>query len=94
MPFLPTTYFGSEPLLILGLLACFLLFIARSWFSSLITPKGIPGIPAYPDPTPVLGDIPRIAASLKAQQSNTAFFQQVGRDLGPIVQVRLTGLKT
>lgn len=79
--------------LLLVIIPCFGLYLLRRRLLELITPRGFPGIPAYPYSTPFLGDIPRIAASLKKYNKNSAFFDQVGKDLGRIAQVRIAGLK-
>lgn len=67
------------------------LYSVRKWLLALLTPKNIPGIPAYPDPYPIIGDIPRIAASVKQHDRFTAFFDQITLDLGPVAQVRFPG---
>ena len=70
------------------------IYASRSWILSLLTPRGVAGIPAYPDPAPLLGDLPRLAASMKANNKFSIFFDGIGKDLGPIAQVRLSYLKT
>lgn len=69
-------------------------YASRSWLLSLITPKGIPGVPAFPYSTPILGDIPKLAAKMKEYEKFSSFFDEVGRQLGPVAQVRLTAYKT
>ncbi|ORY21756.1 cytochrome P450 [Naematelia encephala] len=74
--------------------AVVILWFGRRWILSLLTPRSIPGIPAYPDPVPVLGDIPRLAASMKATNGFIGFMDKVAKDLGPIAQVRISFLNT
>ena len=69
-------------------------YLLRSWLLYLITPQGIPGIPKYPDSTPLLDDIPKIAASVKEHDTTCALFDKIGHELGVVAQVRLAGLKT
>jgi hypothetical protein len=70
------------------------IYTFRGWIISLLTPKGVRGIPAYPDSLPVMGDLPRLGAVIKEHNSFSVFFDQIGKDLGPIAQVRLSFLKT
>jgi hypothetical protein len=80
---------------LVGLFICAILaYLFRSRIQSLLTPKGLPGLPAFADASPILGDIPRIAASLKESNDSSSFFARMGKDLGPIAQVRLTAFKT
>lgn len=71
-----------------------IVYTSRAWLLSLITPKGIPGIPTYPDAAPLMGDLPRLIASMEKHNKFSMFFDQVGKDLGPVAQVRLSYLKT
>jgi hypothetical protein len=64
------------------------LYLLQRWLKFL-TPKGIPGMPAYPDPYPILGDVPRMAAHIKKHRKFSHLFDQMGRDLGPISQLKL-----
>lgn len=74
-------------LILLGVAA--LTYLFRRCILALITPGGIPGLPSYPDPIPIFGDLPRVVKSVKANHSFRIFFDGVGKDLGPIAQVKL-----
>lgn len=80
---------------LIGLIALLpLLYLGGRYLLILITPFGLPGIPCYPDPVPVLGDLPRLIRSIKANHGFRVFFDGVARDLGPIAQVRVGFGKT
>lgn len=55
----------------------------------LLTPRAIPGIPAWPNPSPILGDIPRIAKCFKETGGFSRFMDQCAMELGVISQIRL-----
>lgn len=82
-----------HPLLYLALLLP-LAYILRKPLLRLITPRGIPDVPAFPNPSPLLGDLPAFTKVLKETGSFSAFFDKTARELGPIAQVRLSYLTT
>jgi hypothetical protein len=59
-----------------------------------LTPKGIPGIPAYPDPKPIWGDIPRMKQAIETHGGFSPCFDDMAKDLGVISQLRLGFFKT
>jgi hypothetical protein len=67
-----------------------LLFLLYKPLLRLLTPHGISGIPAYPDPAPLLGDLRRLTRVMEKENSFGAFIAQVARDLGPLAQVRFS----
>ena len=69
-------------------------YASRGWFLQLVHPKGILGIPAYPNATPILGDVLKLSAWVKAHDGIAMFMDEVGRDLGIVAQLRLTAAKT
>lgn len=71
-----------------------LAYLYRHRLLQYLVPEGIPGIPAYTDSVPILGDLPKVIRSIKANHSFRVFFDGVGKDLGPIAQVRLGPGKT
>ncbi len=71
-----------------------LIYLFRQQILNFFIPRSIPGIPAYPDPQPFLGDISRIAKSIKATKSFSNFFDKCAKDLGPLCQVRLSFFET
>ncbi|KAL7419102.1 hypothetical protein Q5752_005938 [Cryptotrichosporon argae] len=71
------------------LLLLVLLYLARRPLLALITPRGVPGIPAYPDPLPVLGDVVRFGKLTKALGTAGAAFDAFADDLGPLYQLRI-----
>lgn len=77
------------PLLVLALLIS-LAFLLRKPILRLLTPKGIPGIPAYSDAVPIWGDLPRLSKYTKESGSFSEVFDDAARDLGPIAQIRLS----
>ena len=85
---------GWKWLTALVLLLSTAIWTSQKWLLRLITPKGIPGIPGYSDCTPIFGDIPKLSASVKKHEGIATFMDQVGRDLGPVAQLRLTAAKT
>lgn len=80
-------------LLVLALLIP-LAFLFRKPILCLLTPKGIPGVPAYSDAVPIWGDLPRLSKHMKQSGSFSEFFDDVARDLGPIAQIRLSFFTT
>jgi hypothetical protein len=70
------------------------LYLLHKPILKLFTPQGIPGIPAYPNPSPILGDLWRMGQEIKKLNGFGPFLDQVSRDLGPIVQVRLSFKQT
>lgn len=80
--------------LLLALAAAVLAYASRRWILQALVPRGIPGIPAYSDSRPIVGDLPKIIKAIKEHDSFRMFFDAVGQDLGPIAQVRLGPLKT
>lgn len=69
-------------------------YLLQKWLLKLLTPTGIPSIPAYPGAFPLVGDIPLLAAHVKKHNKFSTLFDQMGRDLGPVGQLRLTLGKT
>jgi hypothetical protein len=69
-----------------------LLYILYKPILRLLTPQGIPGIPAYPDSKPFLGDIKRFAKGIKEYGGPGAVFDKTAKDLGPIAQIRISFL--
>ena len=65
-----------------------LLAVAYRPFLRLLTPPRIPGIPAYPDAMPLLGDMLRLGKWLE-HSTLGSFFNQCSKDLGVISQIRL-----
>jgi hypothetical protein len=82
-----------HPLLYLALLLP-LAYILRKPLLRLVTPRGIPDVPAFPNPSPLLGDLPMITKVIKETGSFSAFFDKAARELGPIAQVRMSYLMT
>ena len=62
-----------------------LVILLRRPLLRLLTPRGLPDIPAYPDPKPFWGDL----HLLRGSTPFTFIFDKVGKDLGPIAQFRL-----
>lgn len=89
-----SSWIPSQPSAAIILAVGSIVYLFRSWILRQLVPTGIPGIPAYPDAYPFLGDIPRLASAIKATGCFSKFFDQVGHDLGPIAQLRLTPFKT
>lgn len=75
--------------LAIGLLGVISLYLSRHYVLALLTPRGLPGIPSYPDPKPIAGDLMRLIRTIKQTRSFRPFFDGVASDLGPIGQVRL-----
>ena len=64
-------------------------YVLRGPLLRLITPKGLRGMPAYPDPQPILGDVWRLKECIEKYNSFSRYFDQQVRDLGPISQIRM-----
>lgn len=62
----------------------------RKW----LTPRGIPGIPAYSDPQLFWGDIHRLKTSIEQYGGFSRCFDATAKDLGVISQLRLGFFKT
>jgi hypothetical protein len=79
----------------LSLLVLLVAVASLGWryLPGILTPRGLPGIPSYPDPLPVLGDLLRVMRSGKLHFGLRVFFDTVGQDLGPIAQIRIGPLK-
>lgn len=60
----------------------------------LLTPKGIPDVPSYPDPKPFWGDIHRFKASIEKHGGFSRCFDDIAKDLGVMSQLRLGFFKT
>jgi hypothetical protein len=77
--------------MLLYILLCLppLLYVLWKPFLRFLTPATIPGIPAYPDPQPILGDLARVGERVKETGSFTKFIDGVVRDLGVISQLRM-----
>lgn len=54
----------------------------------LLTPGGIPGIPALPRPVPLWGDIPLMGKIIGDNDSFSYLFDWCAKEMGPISQVR------
>jgi hypothetical protein len=54
----------------------------------LLIPRGIKGIPALSGSVPLWGDIPVMGKMIGDHDSFSYFFDWVGKELGPIAQVR------
>ena len=90
MPNSPLMSFSNVPTYLYLLVALPLaLYLLRQPIKRWLTPKGIPGIPAYPDPRPIFGDAWRLAKYVREDKSISKFFDGLPRDLGPVAQVRL-----
>lgn len=70
-----------------------LTLVGWRYLPAILTPRGLPGIPAYSDPLPILGDLMRLVRSGKLNSGLRVFFNTVGQDLGPIAQLRIGPLK-
>lgn len=70
------------------------LYLFRHAILRFLTPRGLPGIPAYPDPKPFWGDLPRFQASMKENGGFSKCFDEMATDLGVISQIRLGFFKT
>ena len=65
------------------------LFLLRRPLLRIITPRDLPGIPAYPDPSPMLGDIPRMRKMMKSSGGFGDLADACARELGAIAQLRV-----
>lgn len=71
-----------------------ILFLYRHALLRLLTPRGIPGVPAYPNPKPLWGDLQFFQASMQEHGGFSKCFDDMATDLGVISQLRLGFFKT
>jgi hypothetical protein len=71
-----------------------ILFLLYKPILQSLTPQGVPGIPAYPNPTPILGDLGRVVQAVKKFNCFGPLVDQLAQDLGPIAQLRISFLQT
>jgi cytochrome P450 len=71
-----------------------LLYFFRHALLFLLTPRGIPYIPSWPDPVPLLGDFPRLYSHTKETWCFNTFTDLSARTLGPICQFTLGFFRT
>lgn len=84
--------FILSPVICVTLLS-FIIYFFWTPFLRLITPQGVAGIPCLPSPSPLIGDLPWIAAKLKENPS-VRLMDELAKELGPICQIRITFLRT
>jgi cytochrome P450 len=80
--------------LYLALVLPLILFLYRDALLRFLTPRGIPGVPSYPDPKPLSGDLHYFRESMRTQGGFSKCFDNMARDLGPLSQIRLGFFKT
>ena len=91
----PLTSFPSlHPILSTLTLTLLLLVIFRHRVRRLLTPMGIPGIPARQDPKPFYGDIIEVGRIVKESGRFSEVFETWARTLGPVSQIRLSWMAT
>jgi hypothetical protein len=84
----------DSPTLAVAAIVPVLLFLSFKPILRLLTPQGIPGIPAYSDSSPILGDLGRVGREVEKRNGFAPFIDQVAQDLGPIAQLRMSFLRT
>jgi hypothetical protein len=80
-------------LILAALLPLAIYFLYRP-IVKLLTPQGVPGVPAFPNPKVLLGDMGVLAEVAKIEKGFGPVMDKVSRELGPIGQIRISFLAT
>lgn len=86
---LSITMSSSESILLYVLVAGVSIFILYRPFLTLITPKGIKGFPALPNPKPIAGDLFTITEGVQKTGGIFLFIDELAKELGPNFQLRM-----